>query len=593
MYALLSLIRNRDWSTFHPNNSRMILVSRGLIMSTIVISVYSISSQGHSENSNYEQHNHGRINTNKRLAQFGSWRQKISDLSDIRNKGGRHIFGTIRKESEIKISQSLKHFTQSIPQVPLFTDAFNSVVHCSHPQDNGEGAVLTSSKKRRQNNSGFYYGIRDDIFFPMKEDEDKTKSDFKPNGSISNGPSDRVIFPPNQRGKKETPSSKTLVDIMGETLLELREMREDIYALREEMQYMKEELRRQKELSSRDYGTQIQTEAPVTEEEYEYPIHDESKHHKKSLIERVARQTEFERIGHAVEKWAHKLLFEEGEEHGWKEVKCHKMVRKKFNDRGQTTCYLKWMKDSREKHAKFNDDDDIEYPCIKVFTTIDAQIEDVCDYLSQEKHMSEYNDLVVAHRDLENISPHGKICWSQCPQILFIKPRDFVTYCHHRWRRDGTQIVVSQACEHEDAPGYADDSDDQVCRAYSLRGANFISRDPTDPNKTRVAILAHANPGGEIPQWAMKTAVNAVAPIEPFKLFYKINERVQHFVSQSSTKTPMTSIVQPLNGRSQRPAGLSQLGYACFWPDGGGRIGQSDSSSQPGEGSSETNGQNL
>jgi len=79
---------------------------------------------------------------------------------------------------------------------------------------------------------------------------------------------------------------------------------------------------------------------------------------------------------------------------------------------------FQWMKDSRGRHAQ-NDDD--EYPCIKCFTTIDAPMEDVCDYLSNENHMGEYNDLVVAHRDLENISPHGKICWSQCPQILFIK----------------------------------------------------------------------------------------------------------------------------------------------------------------------------
>jgi hypothetical protein len=60
------------------------------------------------------------------------------------------------------------------------------------------------------------------------------------------------------------------------------------------------------------------------------------------LIESVARQSEFENIGQEVEKWAHKMLFEEGgEENGWKEVKCNKMVRKKFNARGQTTCYLK------------------------------------------------------------------------------------------------------------------------------------------------------------------------------------------------------------------------------------------------------------
>lgn len=312
-------------------------------MSTIVISVYSISSPGGYIENNYEQHNDKR--RDKRIGQLGSWGPNMSDLSALGKKGA-HILGTFRKESRVKISQSLNCFTDLIAHVPCCTNTFQSTVHCSHRNDNSEDAVLTSSKKkRRQNNSGFYYGIRDDVFFPTKTSNDGDETGNAPSNLSddrpeSNGPNERLIFP-NQRGKKESQSSKTLVDIMGETLLELREMREDIYALREEMQYMKEELRRQKELSSRNYADQVPTEIPETEEEYDYPIHEESKHHKKSLIERIARQSEFERVGHAVEKWAHRLLFEEGEEHGWKEIKCHKMVRKKFNDRGQTTCYLK------------------------------------------------------------------------------------------------------------------------------------------------------------------------------------------------------------------------------------------------------------
>jgi hypothetical protein len=31
-----------------------------------------------------------------------------------------------------------------------------------------------------------------------------------------------------------------------------------------------------------------------------------------------------------------------------------------------------------------------------------------------------------------------------------------------------------------------------------------------------------------------------------------------------------TEMVGSTHGRSTRPAGLSQLGYACFWPNGGG-----------------------
>lgn len=115
---------------------------------------------------------------------------------------------------------------------------------------------------------------------------------------------------------------------------------------------------------------------------------------------------------------------------------------------------------------------DSEYPCIKCYGTLNAPIEDVCDYLSKESNMVEYNDLIVAYKDLENITPQSKICWSQCPQILFIKPRDFVTFCHHRWRKDGTQIIINQACEHQDAPGNYEEGDGKLCRAHALRGAN-------------------------------------------------------------------------------------------------------------------------
>jgi hypothetical protein len=72
---------------------------------------------------------------------------------------------------------------------------------------------------------------------------------------------------------------------------------------------------------------------------------------------------------------------------------------------------------------------------------------------------------------------------------------------------------------------------------------------------------------------ATKTAVNAVAPIEPFKLFHRIGEHVSRVGSQQLEKTEMVAHTLTLTpGRSCRPAGLSQLGYAAFWPKGGGLI---------------------
>jgi hypothetical protein len=50
-----------------------------------------------------------------------------------------------------------------------------------------------------------------------------------------------------------------------------------------------------------------------------------------------------------------------------------------------------------------------------------------------------------------------------------------------------------------------------VCRGYALRGANFITRDLSDPsNKICITMVSHANPGGGLPQWAMNTAINTI-----------------------------------------------------------------------------------
>jgi hypothetical protein len=92
--------------------------------------------------------------------------------------------------------------------------------------------------------------------------------------------------------------------------------------------------------------------------------------------------------------------------------------------------------------------------------------------LSQESASPDYNDIVYNHKDIEEISPNAKICWSQSPQILFLKPRDFITFCHHRWKGDGCEVIVNQAMDHPDYPANNQEQEGKACRAYALRGAN-------------------------------------------------------------------------------------------------------------------------
>ncbi|KAL3907485.1 MAG: hypothetical protein SGILL_008854 [Bacillariaceae sp.] len=344
------------------------------------------------------------------------------------------------------------------------------------------------------------------------------------------------------------PRPPKLKDSMNEALEELRILRKEMERMRKEVHTLKLKM--------------------IGEDEEEVEDSEETRARKRMLLRK--RQKEAERLASDIEAWAQQMLAE-GEQEGWKPVDCNKMVRKTFNSGQRTTAYLKWMKDSRADKA--NKEDGTDYPCIKCYSTIDAPLEDVCTYLSQEAASADYNDVVEKHRDVEEISQSAKVCWSQSPQILFIKPRDFVTFCHHRWKRDGTEVIVNQACDHSEFPLEQMEKEGKSCRGYALRGANFLSRDPEDRSKTRITIVAHANPGGGLPQWASKTAVNALAPIEPFKLFHKINENVkrqQPELREKLEEAEMVSTMPP--GRSPRPAGMAQLGYACFWPKGGGNI---------------------
>ena len=337
----------------------------------------------------------------------------------------------------------------------------------------------------------------------------------------------------------QAPKRLALRDSMSEALDELRTMRREMEALRKELRAIK-----------RQMGGDM-------EEEEEGPPSPEM------LFARREKQQRYDKLGAEVEKWAEEMLFnQDGEADGWTEVHCNRVLRPAFNGGGATRAYLKWMRDSRGTDA--HTDDKREYPCIKLYSTLEAPLEQVCAYLSQEQHSTEYNELVERHRDLEEVTPHSKICWGQTPQILFVKPRELITFCHHRWLRDGTQVVVNQACDE-----YTSEEENLKASAFALRGATYIGRDPDDPEKTRISLLAHASPGNDVPTWACKTAINAIAPIEPFKLIHKINEGIQKNKLELDRNLQDTEMVA-VPGRTNRPAGLCQMGYACFWPKGGG-----------------------
>jgi len=467
------------------------------------------------------------------------------------------------------IAQSLTH--SYLPQESQFTmlNRATSLVGGSliaSPRPRSENKV------RRKNNTGFYYGIREDVVLSRPRDRRKEQHKRQKTRELASGAKKRPPYqvksrePDKQKEQPRTPfkppkkhSSETEV-LMGQTLVELREMRTEIMALREELCAVKEKLQsRGDEIADKVVDEKTPWWQGQSSDELQPEPNEGS-----SIDHRAQspKHRRLEQISKEVEVWATALLnTPDREAGGWKQISCNKLIKNKFNHDGRTSVYLKWMTDTRPESDRetHNTHSTQEYPCLKCYSTIDAPLDSVCAFLANENTIPLYNDLVQSHADVEEITPSSKITWCKAPQILFVKPRDFVTYCAHHWRRDGCQVIINQAVEHDSKPGRTD------TRGFAIRGANFIFGDPNDPNKTIISMVSQATPGGGLPSWAMNTAVKGVVQVEPFKFFHKINEGVQSYQEESG----QTETVG-LSSRSKKPAGMGHLGFTCFWPNGGG-----------------------
>ena len=369
------------------------------------------------------------------------------------------------------------------------------------------------------------------------------------------------------------------------------------------------------------------------------------------------RLQSFETMARETEAWTERMLEETGRDgssvetnSGWVPVECNKAMKHVLNPHGKTKQFVKWMVDSRTSNsgatlaATNPEPRDTAanpqqlHPCMKVYAEIDAPFDLVCRYLSQASSYKQYNSLLIDQADVEEITPHSKICWSQTKKLLFIQPRDFVTFCTHKWRQNKDtqceeQVILHQAVEHPKYkqkmartdvtpanPTSTTTTDDENkhqpgLRAFALQGATILSQHPDDATKTKITLLAHCNCGHDIPEWAVRTAVGVLAPVKPFEIVHRIQvgvqksreelERLESQANYSSGKKQKKKIgklqmkpklekpklklmKKPKIGmkknkdqqqqrkknpvRSQRPAGMAQMGYACFWPEGGGLI---------------------
>ena len=71
--------------------------------------------------------------------------------------------------------------------------------------------------------------------------------------------------------------------------------------------------------------------------------------------------------------------------------------------------------------------------------------------------------------------------------------------------------------------------------------------------------------------------MNAVAPIEPYKLFAKINQNLAKSKPELEKLKLERAERASVPGRSSQPVGFASIGFAGFWPEGGGLLPTSSS----------------
>jgi hypothetical protein len=142
--------------------------------------------------------------------------------------------------------------------------------------------VLLKKQQLQLEQGGFYYGISPDTY----------RKAVKP--------------------QEHKPLS--VKESMNEALGELRSLRLEMEGMRVQMEFLKKKMMGEED-----------TETTGAE----------------SALARRKKTREFDKLASEVERWAKHILFEEGEEEGWKEVPCNKMMRNSVNSSGRTRTYIK------------------------------------------------------------------------------------------------------------------------------------------------------------------------------------------------------------------------------------------------------------
>ena len=255
------------------------------------------------------------------------------------------IFFILMLVSSIKMSQVEARVLVPFRILPSLLNGRTLPVVRLHHGSTKRDAISCSTALKKQKKStvgggaGFYYGLSENfISRNSAQDNEQAEKEEKVMNKT-----------PKNKKKIQQRSRPTLIeDILSDTLTEFRstseELRDTLDAIRQEMAELS---RIQKKMMEQQNGGIAFPNEDFDDTDGEIELSPAAKRRKLKK-----RRDKYDRLAREVEEWAEQLLFEEGgEEDGWKEIECSKLLKKKFNSDGKIKCFVKVS--SRKKISRY------------------------------------------------------------------------------------------------------------------------------------------------------------------------------------------------------------------------------------------------
>eukprot|EP01017_Pseudomicrothorax_dubius_P046157 TRINITY_DN8094_c0_g1_i1.p1 TRINITY_DN8094_c0_g1~~TRINITY_DN8094_c0_g1_i1.p1 ORF type:complete len:216 (+),score=73.75 TRINITY_DN8094_c0_g1_i1:99-650(+) len=133
-------------------------------------------------------------------------------------------------------------------------------------------------------------------------------------------------------------------------------------------------------------------------------------------------------------------------------------------------------------------------------------VQELREFLSDNKRVKDYDDMVDKIEVIEIISPNIDITWQKVKGMLVVSPRDYVYLSCSRQKEDGTLYLLGRSIDHPQRPPTKD-----AVRAFLHIGGWILKPVEGRPDATHYIYMVKTDLKGSLPKGIVTNALKKQA----------------------------------------------------------------------------------